>query len=64
MQSPMTRNDKENQFRGPANGEKSVHSSAKPRIVGQGNFGNCSNFKIANECEDYYKMADEEKDYR
>ena len=25
---------------------------------------NCSNFKIANETDDYYKIADEEKDYR
>jgi hypothetical protein len=47
-------------------GDKSHQSSAKMISFTQGgtNYVNCSNFKIANETDDYYKIADEEKDYR
>ncbi len=47
-------------------GEKSIMSSAKNKGF-VNNYVNCSNFKITNENEDYYKMTEggmEEKDYR
>ena len=46
--------------------DKCHPSSGKMRNYNQvtgSNFVNCSNFKIVPD-EDYYKMADDEKDYR